>query len=951
MTFTVPSRFLLRSSALLLCALLLAVAVAAQTTGTISGKVADASGGVLPGTTVKVLNLDSSRETVTTTGNDGQYRITNLQAGRYRVSADSPGFAVSAETVTLETGATLTRDFSLSPGVIEDTVTVSVGKGNARLAIDTPQVVSVTTVTELEQRRPNSVVQAIERMPNIIPAFESNPARERPRMRGLDSSRVLVLIDGERLNNTRTDPNNAGISPSIVDINQIASIEAVGGADSALYGSDAMAGTIYLVTKAPERSSDGTILGFTLDGNFASNGRVRRGGPTINLSNKQIAFRGSLALFRNANYHIGGDPISLADVLNIGRFYTQFPTNAAGTTFNSAANFPIFSVPADGEILNGQAHGSNTQLDLWFYPTEKHSLRGRFLDSRHDSLGNAFSGPPYDTQERFNSFRNFTKTGIRYEGIELARFVPRLSINYSRQRLTFPQDQYDYSIIAGSSAANATTFTGNPSRFNLNTFTSTKNRVDTDNFEAQVILAPSRNLQVITGYNYINDDSKDEFTRFSIANQVTREPNLATIVRGTTTPDTRYRDDAYFAQAELKFRRIYLSGGVRFDRWQTTAKVTPGFPVGSELAVLTAAMPGVIANPGILSQQVASFPRLLALTAGQSPVKTSRLSTTGNFGVILRLPGGLNPYARYANSYREPSITERYLIRNFPAFPGLIALVAGNPDLKPETGRNYDFGVKFQRKKVNASLGYFRNNLRDFIVFQTPPFGNNCVAANPAAGLLPLSANFAMAAGCPVGQSAISFNGRVNQARSVIQGIEGTAEVTLSLGGMGSLNPYTSFGFLRGENQSPSDNQITVINRLYNRSDTPIRLEGSANDVPLGNITPFRSFNGIYYTDSRGRIFAEYLLRRQNAVRRANPSSFVGTTLINIGTFRSLAAFNKQTIRGGYNWRRDRYRMSFTVGIDNLTNLLYWEHFQPSPAPGRSFIFGFTTEFFNLLKR
>lgn len=84
---------------------------------------------------------------------------------------------------------------------------------------------------------------------------------------------------------------------------------------------------------------------------------------------------------------------------------------------------------------------------------------------------------------------------------------------------------------------------------------------------------------------------------------------------------------------------------------------------------------------------------------------------------------------------------------------------------------------------------------------------------------------------------------------------------------------------------------------------------------------------------------------------RADPGQFVGTTLINYGSFASMNSFDKHSMKGGYSWRNDRYKFSVNAGVDNLTDKLYWEHFNTAPAPGRSFIFGFTVEVFNLLKK
>ena len=62
------------------------------------------------------------------------------------------------------------------------------------------------------------------------------------------------------------------------------------------------------------------------------------------------------------------------------------------------------------------------------------------------------------------------------------------------------------------------------------------------------------------------------------------------------------------------------------------------------------------------------------------------------------------------------------------------------------------------------------------------------------------------------------------------------------------------------------------------------------------------------------------------------------------GTFRSLNSFAVQSLRGGYTVRSGKHRAMFTVGLENLTNRLYFEHFQTSPAPGRGFVFGTTVE-------
>ncbi len=78
--------------------------------GTIEGTVADSSGGVLPGVTVTVTNVDTGLERSLVTNIDGQYRGLLLPLGRYRVAAELQGFKTFEQT-----GITLSRRQTAPP--------------------------------------------------------------------------------------------------------------------------------------------------------------------------------------------------------------------------------------------------------------------------------------------------------------------------------------------------------------------------------------------------------------------------------------------------------------------------------------------------------------------------------------------------------------------------------------------------------------------------------------------------------------------------------------------------------------------------------------------------------------------------------------------------------------------------------------------------------------------
>lgn len=929
----------------------------AQQSGTISGTIRDQNNASIAGATVTLVNVGSGQRTTAVTDSAGNYQFTGLRSGNYRLTATGAGFGEETETITFDAASSQEHNFTLVPGAIRDVVTVTAGKGTERLAVETPQTVTVTTADQIEQRVPRSTFETIERAPNLT-SIETNPARERPRLRGLSSTRLLIVIDGEKLNNARSDPGASGAPIAIIDPSQLESVEVLAGSGSSLYGSDSIGGTINLITKRPVRPETGTLIGLRLDGNYISNGQIRRGNLTLNIANRFVAFRASGNLYRLANYKMGSGEVTLAQNVAYGNFFRQFPTNAAGTTFQSAASYPIFALPKNAEILNGQGSGGGKQFDVWFFPTEKHNFRARYLNREEGNNGNAFSGPPYEVQERYSQYRTFDKWGVRYEGFDLVRYIPRVSVNYFHQKISFPQNQYTYTNLAGAGGSylNATTFTGLPSIFGSGalpsgtlagaSFTDNRNTITTQGLDLQAALLPFRGMLVTVGGGRTRDDSRDYFYVTPFAGFGTQRVFTGNPTIGASSPVSRYTDNNFYVQGEFdRIKWVRVTAGVRFDNWVTTAFPGGGFPLSTEFAALNAATPGLTANPGALGSLVAALPQLTQLAAGNGSVGSDRNSRTYNFGIVGRLPWGINPYFRWADSYREPGITERYLIRNFSPGSFFASLVVGNPNLAPEKSKNYDVGIKIQQRYFNFSLGYFRNELTDFLNYA--PAQNYCVAPVPGLPGSPGAAGF----GCIPGQAVVSINARINFGSGLIKGWESTGEASIPLAKLGSLNPFYSLGALYGRNDNPTSIQVRQLSAIYNRTDTPIPLSGSATDFPFAGITPFRMLGGVQYLDRSGRIFAEYTWRHQNRVTRVDPGQFVGTTLINYGSFASTNDFDKHGIKGGYMWRNDQYKFSINAGVDNLTDKLYWEHFNTAPAPGRSFVFGFTVEVFNFLKK
>jgi len=109
-----------------LCLLLLASPAAAQfDRGTISGVVKDQSGGVVPGVTITVKNLQTQELLTAVTDASGYFTMPTLRPGRYDVGAELEGFKKASRSgVTLDGGAAINVDFTLETGTLAETVTV-----------------------------------------------------------------------------------------------------------------------------------------------------------------------------------------------------------------------------------------------------------------------------------------------------------------------------------------------------------------------------------------------------------------------------------------------------------------------------------------------------------------------------------------------------------------------------------------------------------------------------------------------------------------------------------------------------------------------------------------------------------------------------------------------------------------------------------------------------------
>ena len=176
--------------------------------GAIEGTVSDTSGGVLPGVTVTITNVDTGAERSVVTNEKGLYRAPLLPLGKYRVVAELQGFKKFDGTdIQLSVGQTATVNATLSVGTVSETITVS---SSDIPALDIARIDIGHTMSELEvhnlplvARNPYNFalvqpgVTGIENVEFGVPRLAANGA----------AMRINYQIDG----NTNTEKDRAGL--------------------------------------------------------------------------------------------------------------------------------------------------------------------------------------------------------------------------------------------------------------------------------------------------------------------------------------------------------------------------------------------------------------------------------------------------------------------------------------------------------------------------------------------------------------------------------------------------------------------------------------------------------------------------------------------------------------------------------------------------------------------
>jgi hypothetical protein len=243
-----------------------AASLSAQTAGTISGHVSDATGASVPDANVVLKNLGTSSERTTLTTGSGDYTFTEVPVGVYSITTTHAGFKTAAgNNVQVQVQQSVRLDFTLEVGAVTQSVEVEatgvlLQADNATLGT----VVENKAVNELPLNGRNylSLVALSSNVNTLSPASGQAGSRL-----GGDRGNQSIAVGGERImfdyytldgiNNTDPDFNTYVGLPSLDGIQEF---KVQTGVYSAEFGHEAS--QVNVVSKSGTNSYHGSMYDF-----------------------------------------------------------------------------------------------------------------------------------------------------------------------------------------------------------------------------------------------------------------------------------------------------------------------------------------------------------------------------------------------------------------------------------------------------------------------------------------------------------------------------------------------------------------------------------------------------------------------------------------------------------------------------------------------------------------
>lgn len=271
---------------------------------------------------------------------------------------------------------------------------------------DIPQTIVSVDAEDIVYANPQTSADLLENTGNIY-IQKSQLGGGSPMIRGFSTNRLLISVDGVRMNNAIFRGGNL---QNVISIDPFAvkNTEVTLGAGSVVYGSDAIGGVMSFYTKKPQLSyKDELFLTANAIGRYASANEEKTGHLDINLGYKKWAFLTSVSYSDFNNLRMGSNGPN--DYLR-----PEYIVRENGEDSVVENSNPLMQVPTGFNQVNlmqkvryEPSDNLNFDLGLYFSTTSDYSRYDRLIRYRDDALRSAEWN--YGPQEWFMSNFQLTK--------------------------------------------------------------------------------------------------------------------------------------------------------------------------------------------------------------------------------------------------------------------------------------------------------------------------------------------------------------------------------------------------------------------------------------------------------------------------------------------------------------------------------------------------------------
>jgi len=562
-------------------------------------------------------------------------------------------------------GLVTVADAAESGEVVElGEVVVTATRTNASLS-DAPAAVTVINAKNIETKNASRLGDVLDQVPSLylrdgaLGQSQGTSGTSGMSLRGIDQNKVLILLDGQPIQDGRSGKVNWRI-PFVEDI---ARVEVVPGAFSSLYGSNAIGGVISIITKQPEKRE------FTA--------KVTKGWSDASGEDASLYFRDKLD---NGLGVVAGLGYQNRDSY-INDFVVKTPVSGAAGTPVSGAQAITTRDGAPAYLVGDKGttpwHSANATAKLFY------NLNA------HDRI---YGGIAYqETNQGYTQFNTYLRDavgapvssgtlGINGQRVTLteSNFVNNSPLHEAAMRYFAGYDGTvgnDYLLkidLAKIDRAYSFTMANTTATWNsgAGTLTDTPNSGIDGTVQLSFPLGAKHFL--VTGLALHRDFANQK--AYTLSNW--RNPDSRTAVTGGYNGDSV--TTSVFAQDEISAAdalKIYLGG--RLDQWETRGdNFQNTAPAGATLYPV---------------RSVSAFsPKVSAV---YKPTEAATLR------------------ASFGKSFRAPTNEDMYTTSTVNGLT-----TQGDPNLQPERGKTWEMGGELRlTEKTRATATYYETQLSDLI--------------------------------------------------------------------------------------------------------------------------------------------------------------------------------------------------------------------------------------------